>query len=160
MRGIPAMGSRRWFAVWLPIMVAVGGCSQTSARPADVDTRYDACARCRMVVSNVHFAAQLAAPREEPVFFDDIGCLRDFLASRPRLPPATVAYVADHRTGAWVRAAQAVFTRADALDTPMGSHLMAHADAASRDADSAAGGGVFLTARAIFRPNGPPDGRP
>jgi copper chaperone NosL len=92
-----------------------------------------------MAVSDAGFAAQIAAPGEEPRFFDDLGCLRDHLRTRPRLPPGAVAFVADHRTRAWVRASRAVFTRRESVETPMSSHLLAHADAASRDAFAAGG---------------------
>jgi copper chaperone NosL len=42
----------------------------------------------------------------------------------------------------------------------MGSHLLAHADAASRDADRDAAGGTPLTAAEVFGAAGPPGGRP
>jgi copper chaperone NosL len=125
--------------------------------PADLDTRNDACASCRMAVSEPRFAAQLVAPGEEPRFFDDLGCLRDHLRSA-RLPAGAVAWVADHRTRAWVRADRAVFTRVAGLATPMSSSLVAHADAASRDADPAARGGVGVPVAEIFGPAGPPGG--
>ena len=51
--------------------------------PAALDTKNDACAWCRMGASDARFAAQLVAPREEPRFFDDIGCLAAFLAATP-----------------------------------------------------------------------------
>jgi copper chaperone NosL len=111
-----------------------------------------------MAVSDARFAAQLVAPREEPRFFDDLGCLRDFLASS-RAPRGAVAWVADHRTGAWVRAASAAYARVPGLATPMGSQLVAHQDAASRAADRAAAGGTPLDARAVFGAP-PPDGAP
>jgi copper chaperone NosL len=41
----------------------------------------------------------------------------------------------------------------------MGSHWIAHAGAASRDADPAAAGGTPVAAREIFGAAGPPDGR-
>ena len=55
-----------------------------------------------------------------------------------------MVFVADHRTGEWVDARRAVFTRTS-IDTPMASGLVAHADAASRDADPAAAGGQPFT---------------
>jgi copper chaperone NosL len=113
-----------------------------------------------MAVSDVRFAAQLAAPGEEPRFFDDVGCLRDYLKSRPRLPGGTVAFVADHRSRAWVRAAAALFTRNESLQTPMASHLVAHASEASRAADPAAAGGTPVGVADLFGPAGPPDGKP
>jgi copper chaperone NosL len=113
-----------------------------------------------MAVSDVRFAAQLVAPGEEPRFFDDIGCLRDYLRRTPNQHAGTVAFVADHRTREWHRASRAVFTTRDTLETPMGSHLVAHGSAASRDADPAAAGGTPVSAAELFGPAGPPDGKP
>jgi copper chaperone NosL len=112
-----------------------------------------------MPVSDPRFAAQLAAPGEEALFFDDIGCLRDFLGSGQADKPGAVAFVADHRTGAWVPAAGAVFSRCPGLETPMGSHLLAWADEASRGADGSATSCVSLERAAVFGPAGPPSGR-
>jgi copper chaperone NosL len=146
-----------------PLLVAAlaaASCQTGGAPPAALDTRNEACRWCRMAVSDPAFAAQLAAPGEEPRFFDDIGCLRDFLRDGGDLPPHAIAYVADHRTRAWVPAAQAVYTRVPELQTPMGSRLVAHADAASRDADVQAAPGTPLRASDVFGPAGPPGDRP
>ena len=144
----------------LAAVALAGGCTSGPARPAELDTRNDQCGWCRMTVSDAHLAAQLAAPGEEPLFFDDIGCLRDWLRDHAARPEGAVAFVADHRSGEWVRAAGAVFTEQETLATPMASHLMAHSDAASREADPAAEGGRPVAVGEIFGPGGPPDGRP
>jgi copper chaperone NosL len=109
-----------------------------------------------MAVSDARFAAQIAAPSEEPRFFDDVGCLRDHLKAAKTPPAMAVAYVADHRTREWVAAAQAVYTRVPSLETPMGSHLIAHADAASREQDPDARGGTPMTPAEVFGPGGLP----
>jgi copper chaperone NosL len=142
------------------LALVLAACRGGAPEPAPLDTRNDSCAHCRMAVSDAHFAAQLVAPREEPLFFDDVGCLRDFLAAHPGRPAREVAYVADHRTKAWVRARTAVYARVPGLATPMGSHLVAHADPASRAADPAAAGGAPLGAADVFGAAGPPDGAP
>jgi copper chaperone NosL len=127
--------------------------------PADLDPINTQCRFCRMAVSDVHFAAQIAAPGAEPLFFDDIGCLRDYLASAGVIvADGAVAYVADHRTGEWVRAADATYTRPLSLATPMGGGIVAHASASSRDQDAAASGGAVLKAAEIFGAAGPPNG--
>ena len=145
----------------LTLALAAGACAPGGPPPpATLDTAHEACRSCRMAVSDARFAAQLAAPGEEPRFFDDLGCLRDFLRDGEALPPGTIAYVADHRTRAWVPAAAALFTRVPSLETPMGSQLVAHADAASRDADADAAGGAAVSAAELFGPPGPPGGRP
>ena len=144
-------------ALALAASLALACCSGPLA-PFALDTRNDACAWCRMAISEPRFAGQLVAPSEEPKLFDDIGCLGHYVSGALALPKGSVAYVADHRTQAWVRAGAALYTRVDSLATPMGSHLLAHADAASRDADPAAKGGTSQTVALIFGPGGPPGG--
>jgi copper chaperone NosL len=103
-----------------------------------------------LVIVTHSTAAQIVSPGEEPRFFDEIGCLRDYLSTRPALPAAdTMIYVADHQSGAWVDAERALFTRT-AASTAMATGLLAHADAASRDADPAARGGTPMSSQEIF----------
>jgi copper chaperone NosL len=107
-----------------------------------------------MSVSSAVFASQLVAPGEVPRFFDDLGCLADYLRAG-KAPPGANAFVADHRTKEWVRADRAVYTKVDGLATPMGSHVIAHADAASRDQDRDARGGEPVSAVDFFGPGFP-----
>jgi copper chaperone NosL len=139
------------------LALALAACAGGVPEPAPLDTRNDACASCRMAVSDARYAAQLVAPAEEPRLFDDIGCLAEYLR-RQEAPAGAIAYVADHRTKAWVPASHAVYTRVPGLETPMGSHLIAHADAASRDADPDARSGSRLFAPDVFGAGGAPDG--
>jgi copper chaperone NosL len=132
-------------------------CGGGAPEPAALDTRNEACASCRMAVSSAVFASQLVAPGELPRFFDDLGCLGDFLKAG-KAPRDATAFVADHRTKAWVRADRAVYTRVPGLETPMGSHVIAHADASSRDQDGDARGGTPVAAAELFGPGGPPVG--
>jgi copper chaperone NosL len=108
-----------------------------------------------MAVSDKHFAAEVVAPGEEPRFYDDIGCLANDVARHAELVRGT-AFVADHRTGEWVQARRAVYTRVPDLATPMGSHLIAHVDPPSREADPAAKGGTPTSVTDVFGPAGPP----
>jgi copper chaperone NosL len=136
----------------LLLALAVAGCQAGAPEPAALDTRSEACASCRMAVSEARFAAQLVAPGELPRFFDDIGCLASFLKAG-HAPADATAYVADHATRAWVRADLAVYTRVAGLATPMGSHVIAHANAASRDQDPAARGGTPVAGAELFGPS-------
>jgi len=120
-------------------------CGGGAPEPAALDTRNEQCASCRMAVSDGRFASQLVAPGELPRFFDDLGCLADYWKAG-KAPAGALAFVADHRTKAWVRADAAVYTRVPGLATPMGSHVIAHADAASRDADGDARTGQPVSA--------------
>lgn len=130
----------------LAAAVAVSpACGQAVPRPAELDTRNEQCRFCNMIVSTRVTASQVVAPGEEARFFDDLGCLASWLKDN-QLPQGAVVFVADHRTGEWVAGVSAVYSRVETLDTPMGSHLVAHANEASRTADPSAAGGTVLGA--------------
>ncbi len=129
--------------LWLP---ACGGTRVVDPVPL---AGGEACEYCRMTVEDPTLAAQVVGPGEEPRYFDDIGCVAAFLKEQRTRPVGQVVYVADHRTKQWVRADEAVFTRVERLSTPMDSHLVAHSDVQSRDADPDARGGSPVPAREI-----------
>jgi copper chaperone NosL len=142
------------FSCTLALLGALVGCDSGAPGPAPLDTRNERCGSCHMAVSDVRTAGQIVAAGEEPIFFDDLGCLTSYLAaSKNRLAGAAV-FVADHRTRAWVPAATAVYTRTLTLETPMGSHLVAHADPDSQHADADARGGVSVTWAALLEARG------
>ena len=134
--------SRVWCALAL---VMAAACGAGAPEPAVLDVGREACTFCRMTVSQIDFASQVVVPGELPKFFDDLGCLGNYLTSTKDAPAAAMIYVTDRRTKTWVRADEAVFTREPALSTPMGSHLVAHATQASRDADPDVAAGVPVT---------------
>lgn len=142
----------------LAVLLLAAACSSGAPTPASLDTKNEWCGWCRMAVSEARFASQLVAPNEEPKFFDDLGCIGHYVAGTKALPPGAAAFVADHRTKAWVSASSAVYTRVPGLETPMGSHLIAHADTASRDADPEAKGGTLQTPADVFGAAGAPAG--
>ena len=135
----------------LPLMVfAAVALACGASRPAAAQLQPGTpCSHCRMIVSDANVAAQIAAPGEDPQFFDDIGCLAANLREHP-LPAGAVAYVADHRTGVWVPAHEAVYSRSEQFETPMGSHIVAHRDAAARAADPSVRGAAALDASEVF----------
>lgn len=139
--------------IGLTAMLTAAACGGGTS-PAALDTRAGvACASCRMTVSDARTASQIVAPGEEPLFFDDLGCLREHRSTHP-LASGAMVYVADHHTGAWVPAGDAVYARAGGVETPMGSHLLAWASAAARDADPASRGAEPLDAAAVVGPRG------
>lgn len=142
----------------LASMLVLTGCASGPLPPATLDARGDMCAFCRMTVSPAGVAAQLVAPGEEPRFFDDVGCLASFLKEHAQQPPGAIAYVVDHRTRAWVAAAAASYTRVPDLETPMGSHLVAHADGRSRQREPAISGGTAVAVADVFGARLPPGG--
>jgi copper chaperone NosL len=140
-------------------ILAIGllaGCASGAPRPAAFQAGTP-CTHCRMTVLDQKLASQLVAPGEDPRFFDDLGCLTAYLAAHPA-EPGVRAFVADHTSGAWIPAAEAVYSRDAALATPMNSHLVAHADASARAADPSVRGASRLSVADVFGPAGAPGG--
>ena len=127
-------------------------------RPEQLVKGRDLCATCRMPVSDIRFAAQITAPGELPRFFDDPGCFAEFIKTGEVKEEGAIAWVADHRSGAWVRADRAIYTRVPNLTTPMNHKLVAHESAASRDLDPDVKDGQPVSLQEIFGPKGPPMG--
>ena len=151
------MIARRPYLLILAVVVA--SCRGGPPPPAAWTAGAYACQYCRMMVIDQRFASQIVAPYEEPRVFDDLGCLANYLKGTPTLPAGAVTYVADHRTRTWVPAHRAVYSRVATLTAPMGSHVVAHETAASRDADAEAAGRVAVDAHDEF-PTGWPGEQP
>ncbi len=131
------------------VLCLAGACAPGGPAPADLALGREACAFCRMTVSQREFASQVVAPGELPVFFDDLSCLNSYLTSTPERPADAVIYVTDRQTQTWIRAETALFSRVAALSTPMGSQLIAHGSIASRAGDLAAAGAVPVALDAV-----------
>lgn len=135
------MSSAGCFRAWCCVLVLCAhvlgaGCARGEVRPEVLAVGQEACAFCRMTVSQPEFASQLLVEGELPKFFDDLGCLHSYLTAAAPGPEGGVIFVTDHRTREWVRSDAAIYSRAPALATPMASHLVAHATHDSQKADT------------------------
>jgi copper chaperone NosL len=145
-------------AVVVSALVFSSGCVARPPEPVPFDAAAQPCQQCRMVGSDGRFAAEIVAPGEEPLFFDDIGCMSRYL-TQSAVSAGAAAYVADHRTRAWVPAARAVYSRRESVRTPMNTHLMAHESIASRDADPAAANAAPASLADVFPSGSVPEVR-
>ena len=137
-------------AALLPVAASSAACDRGPARPAGIQRDVDACASCRMVISDTRTAAQVAVPGQEPRFYDDPVCLRRGLRADAPLPARALVFIVDHRTGEWEPAADAVFVRLPGVETPMASHWVAYADESSRRLDPQTEGAEALPAAAFL----------
>jgi copper chaperone NosL len=149
------MRDRRALAVAASLMT-LAACRGGDVTPVAIEIGAS-CASCRMTIADAHLAAEIVAPGEDPRIYDDIGCLLDDLRKRGA-PERARTFVVDYRTGALVPANQAIYTRLETIETPMASHLIAHADDGSRSADSRVQAGRRQTAQEIFGAAGAPGG--
>lgn len=108
----------------LSLGVLLVGCqSSLSDLPPQVRYGEEACAQCRMLISEARYAAALAGASGEVEKFDDIGCLVRYRARHPGT--AKHVWVHDFVSDRWLEASSAFFVQSRELGTPMGSGLVA-----------------------------------
>lgn len=124
----------------------LNACSNGSeSGPKEAKWGRDTCERCRMVLSDRNYSAQIRYLPEgksftQVIWFDDIGCAAMWLEDKPwKDDPRTEIWVADHRNGSWIDARKASYVKGKT--TPMDYGLGAQSD-------SVAGGLNFTQAKA------------
>ncbi|MFO0839938.1 MAG: nitrous oxide reductase accessory protein NosL [Phycisphaerae bacterium] len=118
-----------------PLLSPVGCRRTQDAGPPKIDYGQTECERCKMIISEVPYAAALVhvvSGRMQKTAYDDIGCLLRQLAARDHVEMPKV-YVHDFSTRRWIAADAATFLHCDDLQTPMGSGIVAFEDAASAE---------------------------
>jgi len=121
----------RWPLIAALLLLLAGCSGDAGTGPVEVKWDRDVCERCRMVLSDRLYSAQIrgaAEGQKTKVYrFDDIGCAVLWLEQQPwRDDPRTEIWVNDYRTGAWIDARTAYYVRERI--TPMAYGLGAQTD--------------------------------
>jgi copper chaperone NosL len=102
----------------------VAGCQPVDrSRPPPLRFGQEACAQCRMIISDERFAAALTTEAGDTAKFDDVGCLVQHEAERFRA--STAYWVRDFKADGWLSARDATFVRSKQIASPMGFGLAA-----------------------------------
>jgi hypothetical protein len=121
--------------------------SSEALAPRAIHLGEDECARCHMIVSDPHYAAERVLGPDDTKVYDDAGCCLEALA-RDR---SGTVFFAEASTGEWVPVADARFERTP-QPTPMGFGLaVARASQASRESLDLEGAIALVTSGT--RPN-------
>lgn len=116
---------RKRRAAGVAIALAAAACG---GGPSPVHVGEDACAYCRMTVSDGRFAGQVTNEHGRASMFDSIECLASYAkAGRKALAQVWVADFTNPT--AWIPARDAMYLKSDRLPSPMGQHLAAFASA-------------------------------
>lgn len=102
------------------LLSMTGGCSGERKGPEAVKLGRDVCELCRMIISDVRYAAEIrGGTRHKLVLFDDVGCAVQWLQGSPwKEAPDTEFWVMDSRSGTtWLDARQAAYV--PGAQTPM-----------------------------------------
>jgi copper chaperone NosL len=118
-----------------------------SIQPQPVHLGSEECDHCRMVISDLRFAAQALTTRGRAYKFDAVECLAIWVRAgdvpRKELHSLWVSNFAV--PGEWVAADEAVFLHAESLRSPMGQGLAAFASSEEAAAHQRELGGQVLT---------------
>lgn len=117
--------------------------------PEAIDYGRDACAHCRMRISQEGFGGELRDSRGALTKYDDIGCLLRAMVGMHREVPE--AWVEDHAGDGFTPLLAATLVRIDAMETPMGSHVVAFADGAAAAAFAEKRGGQVVALEDLLR---------
>ena len=100
---------------WLLLLVFLVACSSGPAGPVDPVWGKQACSHCMMLLSEPEPSAQLLEKDGTRRFFDDVGCLAEWLERNPHAGALSWVRSADQR--GWQSAESAHFV--DGQRTPM-----------------------------------------
>jgi copper chaperone NosL len=120
------------------LVLLLTACQSKPRGPVPID-RDDACASCRMAISERRYAAELIDQDGNIYKFDDIACMLRFAHARGFPPSQASFYITNYVTGKdWVDARHAHFIKLrTSVSSPMASGLVAVVD--SNDAAQPAG---------------------
>ncbi len=126
---------KNWI-LFLIVGVIVGSCGAEGPEPILLNK--DACAGCKMSISEGNFAAELITSKGRVYKFDDLQCMRDYVQSNVGLSPAQF-YVADYqKENELIEATTAWYVQSEEIRSPMGGHTAAFADKAAAEQLAAA----------------------
>lgn len=104
------------------IALSLAACAPSTIKPVDLYPE-DACALCKMAVSDKSFASQLLKQNGEVLKFDDLSCLEQYRKKEPALKIAAI-FVADFETKEWLPFEKSIIVETG-IATPMGSGKIA-----------------------------------
>lgn len=139
--------------VGMLVVAAVGGVvflwpAQRSG-PESIVYGRDACAHCRMHISQPGFAGEVRDHDGVLSKYDDVGCMLQAMVAMHREIPE--AWVEDHAGGGFVPLLTAQLVRTDTGDTPMGYGIVAFADEAAARAYAQTHGGQLVSLEDVMK---------
>src|SRR5262245_63913540 len=92
-------------------------CGNVELRPVEFLPE-DACAFCRMAISETRFACELITKDGDAIKFDDIGCMLHYRKERSKAESVPATFVVDFDTREWLKSEEAHFVKSKVFKTP------------------------------------------
>lgn len=109
--------------VLLSTLLTFAGCS---TGPTPIKFGQDACDFCKMTISDKKFGGEVVTQKGKVYKFDDINCIRDYLATDIFKGELPEVYLVDYKsTGKLLPATQAYLLQSEEVHGPMGGNIAA-----------------------------------
>ena len=133
-------------ALAIVLMLVLPACESRPRGPVPLE-RDDACASCRMLISERRYAAELIDRTGEIYKFDDIACMLRFAHVHGIQQSGAKFYVTDYASSNnWIDAGQAYFVNLkSSVSSPMASGIVAFRDSSSARASGQKEGPITFT---------------
>lgn len=115
-------------SIFLLIIGIFIGCTSGGSldRPPEIRYGEDACDECHMLINEARYASAFVTGQAQTRRFDDIGCMLIYINKHQE--DVVYFWVKDFNNQNWLPAEDAVFVKADSIQTPMGFGIVAVAD--------------------------------
>lgn len=114
-------------ALVLTSAIFLSACGAHEHEPVSIDEHTHRCAICNMSVVDNRYATQIIKKDGQPVLFDDIGCMFEWL-DRNGSDEVGIAFVRDHDSLAWLKMEDAWYVYDSSIRTPMAYGVVSFAD--------------------------------
>lgn len=109
------------------MLLALVNCGSRPPQPAEIDAT-DMCARCKMVISEKRYAAELVDNEGNMLKFDNLECMLRYAAEHSLKDKAAAWFVMDSEGRQWLDARHAFLVKSASIPGPMGSGILAVRD--------------------------------
>lgn len=99
------------------LVILLSACSSSATEPTEIKQNRDSCDNCNMGIAELESAAQLILKSGEPVLFDDIGCMTQYIQTEN--PEYDAAFVHDYLSREWISFETSSFIQNGHIESPM-----------------------------------------
>lgn len=99
------------------LVIFLSACSSSASEPAEIKQNRDRCDNCNMGIAELESAAQIILKSGEPVLFDDIGCMTQYIQTEN--PEYDAAFVHDFHSREWIPFESSSFIQNGHIESPM-----------------------------------------
>ncbi|UOE53070.1 nitrous oxide reductase accessory protein NosL [Cytobacillus oceanisediminis] len=131
------------------LVILLSACSSSASEPAEIKQNQDSCDNCNMGIAELESAAQLILESGEPVLFDDIGCLTQYIQTEN--PEYDAAFVHDYLSREWISFEASSFIQNGNIESPMSYGIAAFESLEKAEEYQKKNGGIVYSKEELLK---------